>query len=592
MKGNNTATFQDGWKGVWIVSCLLWSLWNVPLIAQDTLYMQDFSGTPDFFLNSPDLGSTLNGTNKWVVNNEYDGGNGTFTCLGFPLNFTVPPTPVQPTGIQGSPNSEYLHILNDAAEQSGVLNANYLVADGLCVIAETNFAAQSANLNTTGYDEVELSFWWMCGGSATAAGELYFSIDGGITWIIVSNQFVGQSTWTRDTFSLPVFANQTQLRFGFRFVNGVSTTGSDPSFSIDDILITATQAIELQADSLSDTLLCSEGSELLTLHFSASGGFASGNEFIAEISDELGDFNNPFPIGTITAQGDSSILCQLPAALPVGSGHRIRVRSTDPPLVGRDSLGLVLASVNFIEGIEASPERLCPGDSTQLNAQFLIGNPTWQVSSDGSSYMDLPGGNTNPYTYQSVDSTVFVRLVASNGVCPDFESTEQVLQVAPVQASFGFEIDVNDPLTVIFSDSSSGAVIWDWDFGDGVMSSMPNPIHTFPAAANYDVCLVATSATGCVDTACEVITATVNSVKEGSSLFFQAVYHDEGFSLFTDESVELSIKLWEISGKKVAKTVSRGSLIRWEVPGLSPGVYMLVVQDIWGHKENLKVCVY
>lgn len=42
-------------------------------------------------------------------------------------------------------------------------------------------------------------------------------------------------------------------------------------------------------------------------------------------------------------------------------------------------------------------------------------------------------------------------------------------------------------LTVDFTDSSSGALSWFWDFGDGATSTMQNPNHTYVVDGDYDV---------------------------------------------------------------------------------------------------------
>jgi chitodextrinase len=42
---------------------------------------------------------------------------------------------------------------------------------------------------------------------------------------------------------------------------------------------------------------------------------------------------------------------------------------------------------------------------------------------------------------------------------------------------------------VKFSDTSSGASTWDWDFGDGTRSSGRNPVHTYARSGRYTVVL-------------------------------------------------------------------------------------------------------
>lgn len=52
------------------------------------------------------------------------------------------------------------------------------------------------------------------------------------------------------------------------------------------------------------------------------------------------------------------------------------------------------------------------------------------------------------------------------------------------------------PLSVQFTDSSENATSWNWDFGDGINSTEQNPMHTFYAAGNYSVNLVASNENG------------------------------------------------------------------------------------------------
>jgi PKD repeat protein len=56
------------------------------------------------------------------------------------------------------------------------------------------------------------------------------------------------------------------------------------------------------------------------------------------------------------------------------------------------------------------------------------------------------------------------------------------------------------PLSVQFADASAGPVTaWHWDFGDGITSTLENPVHTYTAAGTYTVTL-SVSGTGSMDT--------------------------------------------------------------------------------------------
>ncbi len=206
--------------------------------AQDTLFTENFdSAATAFTLNTTDINSEPAGYNNWIVNNAYSGGTGSIACLGFPFTFTIPATPSQPSGT----NSAYMHMVSSAAIASGVSNCCFLSADGICNNAENYFTKMTNNINTQAYDSVNFSFLWLCAGGANSYGEIYYSTDGGLNWTLTSAplKYNNQATWVQKNISLPAFAHQSTLRFGFRFVNQVATAASDPGFGIDDILITA-----------------------------------------------------------------------------------------------------------------------------------------------------------------------------------------------------------------------------------------------------------------------------------------------------------------------------------------------------------------
>jgi PKD repeat protein len=52
------------------------------------------------------------------------------------------------------------------------------------------------------------------------------------------------------------------------------------------------------------------------------------------------------------------------------------------------------------------------------------------------------------------------------------------------------------PLTVRFTDSSTDAVSWYWNFGDGNTSTQKNPVHVYTTDGSYTVSLVVTNIKG------------------------------------------------------------------------------------------------
>lgn len=66
--------------------------------------------------------------------------------------------------------------------------------------------------------------------------------------------------------------------------------------------------------------------------------------------------------------------------------------------------------------------------------------------------------------------------------------------VSPVSADFSF---VNNNGTVSFTDLSTNATSWFWDFGDGNTSTQQNPTHTYNPVGNYTATLTINGQTNC-----------------------------------------------------------------------------------------------
>jgi len=82
------------------------------------------------------------------------------------------------------------------------------------------------------------------------------------------------------------------------------------------------------------------------------------------------------------------------------------------------------------------------------------------------------------------------------GMCsPDIDPANP-----PPAADFGLSTTGGEaPLSVTFSDRSSNAVSWLWDFGDGEIPSnrmQPSPVHTYMTAGTYTVKLTVNGAGG------------------------------------------------------------------------------------------------
>ena len=124
--------------------------------------------------------------------------------------------------------------------------------------------------------------------------------------------------------------------------------------------------------------------------------------------------------------------------------------------------------------------------------------------------------NINNIKIDVMKNKIFIMMVsvlAFTFSCSEFEKFElpesgSIPDETPPSASFtgfpeeGFEEQFRN---YTFSNTSTSATIYDWDFGDGSTSTEFEPMHTFAAEGTYTVSLTATDALGVSDTSVQDI---------------------------------------------------------------------------------------
>ncbi|MEM9985138.1 MAG: PKD domain-containing protein, partial [Bacteroidota bacterium] len=171
-------------------------------------------------------------------------------------------------------------------------------------------------------------------------------------------------------------------------------------------------------------------------------------------------------------------------------------------LVITDLIGIGGVNVDFT----ADNQNICLGDSINFTS-----NTTGGVSSLGWNFgenLGIDSSDPNPtYTYTQ-PGTYTVTLFGNNTECGDTLVRTNFITVRPVPTadfSVDHDEDCQPGIPFIFTDASTNAVSWAWDFGDANTSTQQNPTHTYTDFGDFEVCLVVTNAEGCTDTFCSSI---------------------------------------------------------------------------------------
>lgn len=137
------------------------------------------------------------------------------------------------------------------------------------------------------------------------------------------------------------------------------------------------------------------------------------------------------------------------------------------------------------------PSEICAGDSVELYATSAGGTVSSFAWTPGASVLSPAMQETKaaPST-----STTYTASATVGGQSASDDVTVDILP-APT-AGFTFNVNVDE---VTFTNTSSGATSYSWDFGDNTNSSNANPVKTYLGTGNFDVTLTASNQCGSDD---------------------------------------------------------------------------------------------
>ena len=225
-------------------------------------------------------------------------------------------------------------------------------------------------------------------------------------------------------------------------------------------------------------------------------------------------------------------------------------------------------------------DSICRQQSTTFEANQLTIN-TQYAWSFGSPAVPLvatgPGPHAVLYPSQGVKN---VRLIATNAVGSD--TTYFALTVLGFPSA-NFTQTANN-LTVTFNNTSTNATAYLWNFGDGMTSTLPNPVHTFAAPGAYTVKLDASNQCNTAPkTAFVTLTSKVNDLAEkmGISILPNPTAGDFIVKIESLVSEDIQLNLLDAQGKLVKSihaALKQGlTNIAFEGLDLPKGLYQLAL---------------
>jgi gliding motility-associated-like protein len=208
-----------------------------------------------------------------------------------------------------------------------------------------------------------------------------------------------------------------------------------------------------------------------------------------------GTFEWTGPNGFTSAQQNPVI----PNFTPAMAGtYQVRV-STGACISAWGSTDVLESSVPDVVITTSDPTTFCQGKNAILAVPMLAAvSYQWQL--DGA---DIPGGNTNLFA-ATASGSYTVRITNSDN-CSTVTPALDLKVLSPPTAGFDAPGQACLNLPVSFSNTSlvdaSENLFYQWDFGDGNVSTEASPAHTYSSLGNYTVSLqVHYDDIDCIDT--------------------------------------------------------------------------------------------
>ncbi|TXB67090.1 PKD domain-containing protein [Vicingus serpentipes] len=135
-----------------------------------------------------------------------------------------------------------------------------------------------------------------------------------------------------------------------------------------------------------------------------------------------------------------------------------------------------------------------------------------------------------------------------------------------------------------FTDMSSNANTYYWDFGDGDTSTIQSPTHTYLTANNYNVCLTVTDSNGCnVNTSCQTVSfvTAVESKVNQEEVKIYPIPANKYFNILIPSNYKNgSIVITDVVGKTVKSIeINNQENIKILTQEINSGVYFLSIEN-------------
>lgn len=239
----------------------------------------------------------------------------------------------------------------------------------------------------------------------------------------------------------------------------------------------------------------------------------------------------------------------------------------------------------------------CSSTSNSVNVS-VSNSPVPTINSTATSACEgetitLTSSVADSYLWSNGAITQTIDVTANGTFTVETENADACNGVgtsAPITLTFGAVPTAVASFTtsgtvVTFTNTSSGATTYSWDFGDQTNSSASNPVHAFAGNGSYTVILTATNG-NCSDTAHLTVVLSVG-IEELETIGQSVVYpnpaqNEVNVGVYLNEATEVAINIYDVTGKLVAEGYkglmnSGENIVKLNTTDLNSGLYSTVI---------------
>ncbi|MGE0562242.1 MAG: PKD domain-containing protein [Flavobacteriales bacterium] len=227
------------------------------------------------------------------------------------------------------------------------------------------------------------------------------------------------------------------------------------------------------------------------------------------------------------------------------------------------------------------PIKFTNNTSITYNLMFNPSKPSFNLDlNEFLSVVTFDSNYTHTYSSGGIYNTNFEIVQYGYSLNCIIDSTLPVTIIDTASSNFNFNYLGGG--TYQFTDASSNATSYFWDFGDGDTSSVMNPIHTYLIPTNYNVCLTVVNDSACGSSqSCQTVSFVVGQ-KESLVNKEVKIYPIPAKRFFTVEVpttfIEPTVIITDIVGKQI-KTIEELHLSKVKIltDEFNSGVYFVSV---------------